>query len=265
MGIQTGIFPFTGKLGTAIGYLYRGKYCFRSMPSSVKQTEATRKAASDFGTASRSARLLRQALDSVCDLSYDTTFGNRLNRAMGSVLRADMEHKRGRRRISNGDLTRLSGFRVNSNTFVHDETGIVRHFGGHISVTITNPGRNIPPKANAMQYRAIALLPDFALGTCQTVVSEAVVFNPQTDQGEVELMLPVPASSQAIIVVEVTCCNDRGTMRMKFFNALDIIGVMPPMKAERPAKAKPVSKKEKGSALPLVAVHYPAGNQYSPG
>jgi hypothetical protein len=116
-----------------------------------------------------------------------------------------------------------------------------------------------------MQYRAIALLPDFALGSCQTVVSEAAVFNPRTNQGEVELLLPVPANSQAIILVEVTCCNDRGKMRMKYFNALDIIGIMPPMKAERPAKTKPASKKERETALPMVAVHYPAGNQYSPG
>ncbi|UYQ91096.1 hypothetical protein MKQ68_13435 [Chitinophaga horti] len=265
MAIQTGIFPFTGKLGNVIGYNYRGKSCMRSMPAFVKQTTATRQAARDFGTASRCARILRHALENVADLTYDTTFGNRLNRAMGEVLRADRTHKRGRRTMCYGDLSRLNGLRVNANTFVHDDIEIVRHFDGAVSVSVTNPCSYLAPKATALQYRAIALVPDFNLGTCTAVVSGSVLFNPAAPQQGVELHLPVPADKQVIILLEVTCYNANGPMRMKYFNALDVMAVMPPMKPAPRTKKQP-RVRDRGArntaavSLPvIVASRFPPG------
>ncbi|MGF6848238.1 hypothetical protein QFZ51_003473 [Chitinophaga sp. W3I9] len=49
MAKQTGILPFTGKLGNLIGYRRNGSYFVRSMPEEVKQTTATRQSSRNFG------------------------------------------------------------------------------------------------------------------------------------------------------------------------------------------------------------------------
>ncbi|MGX5820303.1 hypothetical protein ACWKWU_19060 [Chitinophaga lutea] len=49
MAKQTGILPFTGKLGSVIGYCVDGQYLLRSVAGQVRQSPRTKLAAAHFG------------------------------------------------------------------------------------------------------------------------------------------------------------------------------------------------------------------------
>jgi hypothetical protein len=59
MAKQLSFITFTGKLGNLIGYERGGKYFLCSMPETVRQTAATRRAAQRFGLASSKAALTK--------------------------------------------------------------------------------------------------------------------------------------------------------------------------------------------------------------
>lgn len=82
MATQTGILTFTGKLGNLIGYRRNNRYYLRSMPSTVHQTVATRKASRDFGIASRKGKLIRRAIMPLLDMPGEGSIVNRLNKTL---------------------------------------------------------------------------------------------------------------------------------------------------------------------------------------
>ena len=82
MAKQTSLLTFTGKLGDIIGYCRNDHYFFRSMPQTVRQTTATRRAARRFGEASRKGRLIRNAFSSALDVPCDGGHVNRLNKML---------------------------------------------------------------------------------------------------------------------------------------------------------------------------------------
>ena len=60
MGIQTNI-KLRGTVENVIYYQWNGIHCMRTVPQKVRQTKATKKAATDFGVAVKSSALVRAA------------------------------------------------------------------------------------------------------------------------------------------------------------------------------------------------------------
>lgn len=240
MAKQDTIFRFTGRLGGAIGYVRNGVHCVRSAPLEVKQSTATKKAAKDFGQASKGARMLRYAMEKEIFLHHDRGINNRLNKAMGAILRADTANQPGRRRFTAGNLKQLQGFRLNGYASIKSEIRVQRTFDGSILVTCVNPQQQFAHLAQVMQFRAVALLPDFGLGSCKTAVSETIRLTREQANAPFTLHLPVKPGQTVIVVLEAIACRtfDGRIVRMGYrqFNAADVVAVMAPMKERLAAK-----------------------------
>jgi hypothetical protein len=105
----------SGKLGNKVYYYRkdsknRKHYFVRPAPQEVTQTTATKKAATDFGTASKCSCLIRRALK---EYITDKTAHYRLNKVIGDILRADKEHPAGQRQLLAANMHLLNGFQFN--------------------------------------------------------------------------------------------------------------------------------------------------------
>lgn len=86
----------------------------------VKQTEATRAAGTDFGRASRCARMIRQAFwGSILDY-HDSGMINRLNAQVLRAMRANRRQQPGSMLLAAGKLHRLVDFQFNANCHLQD-------------------------------------------------------------------------------------------------------------------------------------------------
>jgi hypothetical protein len=237
MAIQHGLFQFTGKMGGVIGYYMKGKYYTRTAPAFVDQTPATRHAAKDFGKASAAARIIRQAIEDEVSLRKDGSFGNRLTSAMLSVIRADWDHKAGRRVVKAGNLQQLTGMRFNKYAEVRPQTAVQRCFDGSLSVTVIDPLKQFGDDIKHVQFRAIALFPDFGLGTCKTICSETVMLTREEAAQPLSLTIPSRNGVTAIVLLEASACklfeNELRPTGFRNLNAVDIIAVVPAKKEGR--------------------------------
>ncbi len=78
----------TGKIQNLVFYKRGDKYYARSVPGKVKQTKATKKRATEFGTASRMGKCLRQQLFPVIPFPADNSMQTRLVSALFQWLRS---------------------------------------------------------------------------------------------------------------------------------------------------------------------------------
>ncbi len=106
MATNHSFIEFTGKLGGFIGYRRNGKYCIRTAPQTVRQTQSTRRAAQWFGAASRKSALIRSTVAPDLDIIPDGAHVNRLNR---TIIKAGRNNHGG-----------LAGFRFNPHTSVEN-------------------------------------------------------------------------------------------------------------------------------------------------
>jgi hypothetical protein len=117
MARQESLIKFTGKLRDVIGYKDKDNYLLRSVPGMVQQTPATKKAATDFGTASKGSRLIRHALKPYLQGKHDRSLTNRLNKRLIEIIQRDTAHQPGFRTLSAIHL--LTGFQFNSKTDIY--------------------------------------------------------------------------------------------------------------------------------------------------
>ncbi|HEY9258360.1 MAG TPA: hypothetical protein VIP81_10315 [Chitinophaga sp.] len=213
MAKQMSIIPFTGKLGHLIGYKRNGKYFLRSMPESVRQTAATRRASRRFGIASRKGAFIRHAFHSNLDIHCDGGHINRLNR----ILIAAGDHH-----------AAITGFRFNQHT------GVDRFFT--VAPRLFSNGiLNIPAQTIvgyqgivALEVKVIATRIDFI--SCQVVGSETVtlMLDPDTTFEESNVSLDVPAAGTLVVVFQVRAMYKDGPSGNRQYMAADIIAVAAP-------------------------------------
>ncbi|SEL17074.1 hypothetical protein [Parapedobacter koreensis] len=86
----------------------------------VKQTEATKAAGTDFGTASRCARMIRYAFWSLILDYQDGGMINRLNAQVLRAMRANRRQQTGTMQLSAGKLHRLVDFQFNAKCHLQD-------------------------------------------------------------------------------------------------------------------------------------------------
>jgi hypothetical protein len=217
MATQHSLITFTGKLGNLIGYERNGKYFLRSMPETVRQTAATRRAAKRFGLASKKAALIRHALYNDLDLHGDSSHINRLNKVL----------------IAATDHAAITGFRFNQCT------GIDRFFT--LAPIVSRNGRlHIPPQVlaqykdiTALEVKAIATRIDFLTGhvTCTDTVFMTIATREAFPGADV--LLDVPGSGTLIVTLQVIGLYKDQPTHNKKYQAADIIAVIPPQTAKR--------------------------------
>ena len=254
MARQKGILPLSGKLGDKIYYFRKDKhgkvhYFVRQAPAEVKQTAATKRTASDFGTASRCAKVMRHALKAYTQLYDNGTLINSLNKAMGEVVRADDSHTPGQRQVLAQHMRLLEGFCFNHETNIErlvNATPVITREENRVTVSLPEIVFSKRKALNGITHlgiKAIALSVDFAGHTCQQTASEAVIIRRDEKRG---LAFTLNASSgditcillqvQAYYEVNGELCLSRSNMA----SALDVISVQAPVV---PVKKEPRGKK----------------------
>jgi hypothetical protein len=210
MAKQMSIIPFTGKLGHLIGYKRNGQYFLRSMPESVRQTAATRRASRRFGIASRKGAFIRHAFYPHLDIRCDGGHINRLNK----LLITACDH--------HAAITR---FRFNQHT------GIDRFF--------TVPPRffpngilNIPAQTIAgfkgiatLEVKVIATRIDFISRQVTGSETVALMIVPDTTFQETNVSLDVPGEGSLVVVFQVRAMYKDGPSGNRQHMAADIIAV----------------------------------------
>ncbi|MDR6570558.1 hypothetical protein [Chitinophaga ginsengisegetis] len=222
MAKQTGILQFTGRLGNIIGYRRNGSYFIRTMPETVRQTSATRKAAQHFGIASRKGKLIRHAISPHLDIRSDGALVNRLNKIL---IPAGREH-----------LKALKGFRFNRHCgleYFFPEQPVMQHN------TLQIPAQIIPSQETAthLVVKLIAVRLCFKERCIENVhIATATIDLNQPFNG-MELETAVPGKGSLLVILQVQPFNGTYAIQNKRSMAADIIAVAAPA----PTKQKTIT------------------------
>lgn len=240
MAKQTGLFKFTGKLDNVIGYRRNGAHFFRSMPTTVRQTTATRQASRNFGIASRRGKLVRRAFAGQLDVRSDGTLVNRLNKAL----------------IQSG-LQGMKGFRFNGHT------GIDKFFPS--SPVLSEDGiLRIPAQelsqlhgVTSLEVKAIAVRVNFAERRVTGMRSETKRINMSQPFDGAELDIALPGKGTLIITLQVRACKGSQVTGDRRYMAADVIAVTAPtvQQAVRKHKKPTVKNWQSYRELPILASH----------
>jgi hypothetical protein len=241
---QMSIIPLSGRMGDVVYYYRKNrknqkKYLARRAPATVTQTPATKRAAADFGIASKSSGLIRRAMHEYTQLCPDHSLHYNLNKKMGEILRADVNHPLGQRVFTAANLQSLQHFRFNSEAGIQYTTLIENNAPGDINISFPDGFSN---KSNTthITIKAIALLVNFAKNTTQQVESNTVVI--KRGEKAAALTLNINRRNLTLIILEIQSCYEVNGRLYASQNskahALDVIEVLAPVEAPREPKIK---------------------------
>lgn len=211
MAKQTSLFTFTGKAGNMIGYYRDDKHYFRSMPETVRQTAATRRAAQRFGAASSKGRLIRSAFANELDVRCDGSHINRLNK---TIIKGGLRN-----------TGAIAGFRFNQHT------GTDRFFT--IAPTLSEDGiLHIPPQVlpqfrgiSTLEIKVIASRIHFGERRVTGTETAMIVLDTREAFAGAALNVDIPGKGTLIITLQVRgMCSGRASFNRKYL-AADIIAV----------------------------------------
>lgn len=110
-----------GQVGNLVSRKVGTKNIVQTKPGrKIRQTEWSKAAADDFGYASASGALIRQAFVSTHRQLHDDKMHNRLIKHIHRVMRATARPVPGYSKIEKGNITRLIGFQFNANCHLQD-------------------------------------------------------------------------------------------------------------------------------------------------
>lgn len=111
MAKQTSVIKFVGTIGEVTGYVRDGKHFIKSAEANNPRSEhKKRKNNSEFGEASKTGRLIRQAADTIISLVRDGSHVNRLTKALQPLIHLDTIHPARERKILREHLHLIKGF-----------------------------------------------------------------------------------------------------------------------------------------------------------
>jgi hypothetical protein len=213
MAKQMSVIPFTGKLGPIIGYKRNGQYFLRSMPASVRQTPATRRASRRFGIASRKAAFIRHAFYPHLDIHCDGGHINRLNKLF--IAAGD-------------DHAAITRFRFNQHT------GVDRFFTVAPRL-LSNSILHIPAQTIvgdkgivALEVKVIATRINFISRQLAGSETVTLMLNPDIFFEETDVSLNVPGEGSLVVVFQVRAMYKDGPSGNRQHMAADIIAVAAP-------------------------------------
>lgn len=227
MAKQHSLIPFTGKLGNLIGYQRNGEYFLRSMPETVRQTVATRRAARRFGIASRKGALIRNAFYTDLDIHCDSGHINRLNKVLIAAA---------------GNNTAMTGFRFNQHTGIDRFFTVAPWLSGDGILHIPSQALVQHKSITALEVKVIATHIDFmtrrVTGT-ETVIME---IDPRQPFGGAEIPVEVSGRGTLVVTFQVRGMQKDGLSGNRQYLAADIIAVKEP-KIRKPFKKPTYSRR----------------------
>ncbi|MRG44389.1 hypothetical protein GFS24_04650 [Chitinophaga sp. SYP-B3965] len=243
MGFQEGVIKVNGSIGDEVGYRVDGKLRIRKKAKNVKRSEATKRAAIDFGTASAAGKIIRRGVKQGLDIRTDNKLTNRLNVRTKQVLYAG-SNEPGERTFKREAIAGLTGFQFNS----HTDLGRLLNFrpkvkqDGKGNLRIALPALTASDILHAkntthIQIKAIAVGVNFTDGEYQDAVSDKVLIDLRKPAVANELILPFTAGDdETIVVLQVTAFREYAGQlcasgNRKYF-AADIIDVIPSLVIE---------------------------------
>ncbi|MRG44101.1 hypothetical protein GFS24_03200 [Chitinophaga sp. SYP-B3965] len=265
MGKQVSIVKYTGKVDNMVGYYHKGKLYFRSMPEQVNRSEATKLAAIDFGTASKSGKLVRDALKQELSIRHDSDLTNRLNAAMMKVLYAGNQ-ERGNRSILRKHVSMLVGLKLNNATELSKLlpfTPKVVQDGNSLRIAIPAlSSEDILHTKNTthIEIKAITAGLNFNEGNRQDAVSDKVMIDFRQPAVATELILPFKAGDdETVVVLQVKAFKEeQGKLcalgNRKYF-AADIIDIIPSLEE--------VPERKEYSTMPEHKAHQMAHSYFA--
>jgi hypothetical protein len=250
---QESIIHISGRLGDKVYYRRkdrknRTQYWVRSAPETVKQTLATKRAAKNFGTASKCAKLIRDALHEYTRHCYDNTMHYRLN---GHMFHTD-------------NIQSLKDFRFNEAASIQQLLNVTpvieKDDQGNLCVSIpgtfSNSNRALKNTTH-LSIKAIALSVNFNRKTTRQITSEALIIKRGEKYAPVTLKLDANNTDNTLILLEVQSCYEvNGHLHPsgnRIAAALDILAVMPPQEQPKDKKTRYLNK-----APRLWTIPYPA-------
>ncbi|MGX5818673.1 hypothetical protein ACWKWU_10785 [Chitinophaga lutea] len=255
MGKQVGIIPFTGRVGSLIGYKVGHQYLLRSMPARVRQTPSTRRSAQQFGKASQLGRSLRSALRPQLTVPIDSTLGNRLNKALLHILHQDDLHRE--KRFIPQYFKDLEGFSLTPFTRLWDlmEVTPVVSRGNGIQVHV--PAMRVACRyaaATHVQVRAIALYTDGRRS--QSTASEPKMLEARKPSQAFTLTIPDEGAGICCVILEVRPFQQQGKTFFRLSHrkhlAAEVIAVFSPVKPVKEATEYPPERRRHPMLPPAV-------------
>ncbi|WP_143097897.1 hypothetical protein [Chitinophaga sp. CF118] len=252
MAKQNSIIALSGRLGNQVYYYRKDKknrkqYLVRRAPDTVQQTTATKRAATDFGIASKSSRLIRNSLREYTQHCYDNTLHYRLNTMMGKILRADGSHPAGRRMLIAANMQLLKDFQFNRAASIHqllkatpvieknDQGDLILSFPGTFTSS-SNALRNV----THLSIKAIGLSVNFTKHTTRQVIGEATIIKRGEKYSPITLKLDPDSRNITLILLEVQSLYEvNGHLHLsqnKTACVLDVMAIIPPQ--EQPKEVK---------------------------
>jgi hypothetical protein len=254
MAKQNSIIAISGRLGNQVYYYRKDKknrkqYLVRRAPETVKQTTATKRAATDFGIASKNSRLIRNALHEYTQHCYDNTLHYRLNTMMGKILRADSSHPAGRRLLKAANMQSLKSFQFNRTASIQHllklTPVIEKDDQGDLSIsfpgTFSNSNHALRNTTH-LSIKAIGLSVNFTKHATRQVIGEAVIIKRGEMHSPVTLKLNKNGRNITLVLLEVQSFFEvNGQLhpsQNKKAHALDVIAVMSPQEQPKEVKKK---------------------------
>lgn len=237
----------------------KGKSLSTTSPNITKKTITTRRLGKDAGAASTAARLVHVVIDDLIDTGNDRLLKSRLTQAMLKVVYADTTHKPGRRQVLPANLALLRKFRISGAAPMVIKPVVKRNPGGLITVKIPKPINQFPAGIAYMEFRVMAICPDFKGRNCRTVLGNAFIMGREDDVPEIVTELPAKCVQATMIVVEATAYKMRGgnllPMDYKQHNAVEIVSILKPITIV-PRKRRPLHPYLKGKPSAKTAAYW---------
>ena len=211
MATQTSLITFTGRLGNLIGYRRNDRYFIRSMPHSVRQTTATRRAARRFGEASRQGRLVRSAFAAHLDVPCDGRHVNRLNKML---IAAGNDNP--------GDLTPFRFNRHATASLFFAVMPTVAKDG-----TLHIPAQQLPllKGISRLEVKVIAARIRFAQRRVTGTDTAVMYIDPGQPFKGASLQVAVPGEGTLVVTLQVRGFRDQEPAGQEKYLAADIIAV----------------------------------------
>lgn len=219
MARQTGLIKISGKIGDEVFFERNGEEFVRKAAKTKRQTENSKKSSAEFSAASSAVAVLRKALKKFSAKIRDSRFDDRLKKKVREIIETGPATLKGKRQITDGNLSLLRSFEVNKQTPV----GKLVNFSPLLNIdkaellTITLPKMNGADMFNypdRLQYGIIEFhcaIAHFDLKKCGVTQLEQVAIckkNPVFPGGKFRVPLQAAHNSVVIVAMSVHFKNE---------------------------------------------------------
>ncbi|MBW8682928.1 hypothetical protein [Chitinophaga rhizophila] len=218
MARQTSILTFSGRLTNMIGYYRNGKHFLRSIPETVRQTTATRRAAQRFGIASKRGALIRKAFSSGLDVCCDSSHINRLTKTL--IKSAQPPHQA------------VTGFRFNQHTGI---SRFLRQAPVFMPEGILHiPAQTLPSVKGitGVEVKVIAARISFGSQSVTGTANTTMTIDHNRPFAGADMHIDVPGHGILMVVVQVRGLHDGRPAGHRQDVAADIIAVQLPKSSQ---------------------------------